>query len=76
MLRAARAGGGATLRVVEMPAGKDPADLIAAGEADAFRERLDRMPCRSRSFRFGAFLPMQTWTLRQGGIAHSKRRPD
>jgi DNA primase len=41
MLRAARAGGGATLRVVEMPAGKDPADLIAAGEADAFRERLD-----------------------------------
>jgi DNA primase len=41
MLRAARAGGGATLRVVEMPPGKDPADLIAAGEADAFRERLD-----------------------------------
>jgi DNA primase len=41
MLRAARAGGGATLRVVEMPAGKDPADLIAAGEADAFRERLE-----------------------------------
>ncbi len=41
MLRAARTGGGATLRVVEMPAGKDPADLIAAGEADAFRERLD-----------------------------------
>jgi DNA primase len=42
MLRAARTGGGATLRVVEMPAGKDPADLIAAGEADSFRERLDR----------------------------------
>jgi DNA primase len=41
MLRAARTGGGATLRVVEMPAGKDPADLIAAGEADAFRQRLD-----------------------------------
>jgi DNA primase len=45
MLRAARAGGGATLRVVEMPAGKDPADLIAEGEADAFRERLqDALP--------------------------------
>ena len=45
MLRAARAGGGATLRVVEMPAGKDPADLIAAGEADAFRERVqDALP--------------------------------
>jgi DNA primase len=45
MLRAARAGGGATLRVVEMPAGKDPADLIAEGEGDAFRERLqDALP--------------------------------
>jgi DNA primase len=42
MLRAARTGGRAALRVVEMPAGKDPADLIAAGEADSFRERLDR----------------------------------
>ncbi len=42
MLRAARTGGGASLRVVEMPDGKDPADLIAAGEADSFRERLDR----------------------------------
>jgi DNA primase len=41
MLRVARAGGGATLRVVEMPAGKDPADLIAAGEAESFRKRLD-----------------------------------
>jgi DNA primase len=41
MLRAARTGGDAVLRVVEMPEGKDPADLIAAGEADAFRERLD-----------------------------------
>ncbi len=42
MLRAARTGGGVALRVVEMPAGKDPADLIAAGEAEAFRGRLDR----------------------------------
>jgi DNA primase len=41
MLRAARTGGGVTLRVVEMPPGKDPADLIAAGEADSFRQRLD-----------------------------------
>jgi DNA primase len=41
MLRAARTGGRAALRVVEMPTGKDPADLIAAGEADSFRERLD-----------------------------------
>ena len=40
MLRAARTSGGATLRVVEMPAGKDPADLIAAGEAESFRGRL------------------------------------
>jgi DNA primase len=42
MLRAARTASGAALRVVEMPAGKDPADLIAAGEAESFRERLDR----------------------------------
>jgi DNA primase len=42
MMRAARTSEGVTLRVVEMPAGKDPADLIAAGEADAFRDRLDR----------------------------------
>jgi DNA primase len=42
MLRAARTGGRAALRVVEMPAGRDPADLIAAGEADSFRERVDR----------------------------------
>jgi DNA primase len=41
MLRAARTGGGAALHVVEMPEGKDPADLIAAGEADSFRKRLD-----------------------------------
>jgi DNA primase len=27
--------------VVEMPSGKDPADLIAAGEADLFRERVE-----------------------------------
>lgn len=42
MLRAARTGGRAELRVVEMPAGKDPADLIGAGEEGSFRERLDR----------------------------------
>ena len=41
MLRVAEAGGGVLLRVVEMPAGRDPADLIAAGEADAFRERIE-----------------------------------
>jgi DNA primase len=41
MVRVAGAGGEAVLRVVEMPEGKDPADLIAAGEADSFRERLD-----------------------------------
>jgi DNA primase len=41
MMRAARTGEGISLRVVEMPAGKDPADLIAAGEADAFRKRVD-----------------------------------
>ena len=41
MLRVAEAGGDVFLRVVEMPAGRDPADLIAAGEADAFRERIE-----------------------------------
>jgi DNA primase len=41
MLRVAEAGGDAVLRVVAMPAGKDPADLIAAGEADVFRERIE-----------------------------------
>jgi DNA primase len=41
MLRVAEAGGDVVLRVVEMPAGRDPADLIAAGEADAFRERIE-----------------------------------
>jgi DNA primase len=40
MLRVARTG--SALHVVEMPEGKDPADLIAAGEADSFRERLER----------------------------------
>jgi DNA primase len=40
MLRVARTG--AALHVVEMPEGKDPADVIAAEEADSFRERLDR----------------------------------
>lgn len=41
MLRVAEAGGDVFLRVVEMPAGRDPADLIAAGEADVFRERIE-----------------------------------
>jgi DNA primase len=41
MVRVAGAGGEAVLRVVEMPEGKDPADLIAAGEADVFRERVE-----------------------------------
>ena len=41
MMRAARTGAGISLRVVEMPLGKDPADLIAAGEVDAFRARLE-----------------------------------
>jgi DNA primase len=41
MVRVAGVGGDAILRVVEMPEGKDPADLIAAGEADAFRERVE-----------------------------------
>ena len=36
MLRAARASGDMQLHVVEMPAGQDPADLIAARGADAF----------------------------------------
>jgi DNA primase len=40
MLRAARTG--ANLRVVEMPEGKDPADLLALGDADSFRSLLDR----------------------------------
>jgi len=53
MLRAARTGGRAALRVVEMPAGKDPADLIAAGEAEAFRERLE------------AALPMMQFQVRR-----------
>ena len=36
MLRAARASGDMQLHVVEMPAGQDPADLIAERGADAF----------------------------------------
>jgi DNA primase len=42
MLRAARTGEGVSLKVVEMPDGNDPADLLAAGEADSFRELLER----------------------------------
>jgi DNA primase len=42
MLRAARTGGGAALRAVEMPDGKDPADLLAAGDAESVRALLDR----------------------------------
>jgi DNA primase len=42
MLRAAQIVGDAELLVVEMPPGNDPADLIAAGETESFRERLDR----------------------------------
>ena len=43
MLRAARAGAGqgVELRVVEMPEGSDPADLLAAGEGPSVRELLD-----------------------------------
>jgi DNA primase len=43
MLRAARTVGDAELLVVEMPAGKDPAELIAAGETEFFRRRLDKV---------------------------------
>jgi DNA primase len=39
MLRVARAGG--DLHVVDMPEGKDPADLVASGEVDGFVARLD-----------------------------------
>jgi DNA primase len=39
MLRVARSGG--DLRVVDMPEGKDPADLVASGEVDSFVARLD-----------------------------------
>jgi DNA primase len=53
MLRAARTVGDAELLVVEMPEGKDPAELIAAGEADSFRRRLDRV------------LPMTQFQLRR-----------
>jgi DNA primase len=44
MLRAARAadGAGIELLVVSMPDGRDPADLVAQGGAEAFRHLLDR----------------------------------
>jgi DNA primase len=44
MLRAARAAGdrGVELRVVEMPEGADPAELVQQGSADAFVSRLER----------------------------------
>jgi DNA primase len=44
MLRAARAAGdrGLELRVVEMPEGRDPADLVASGAAEDFLSRLER----------------------------------
>jgi DNA primase len=43
MLRATRSAAdkGVELRMVEMPAGNDPADMLAAGGADDFRRRLD-----------------------------------
>ena len=40
MLRAAQHGG-VELRAVEMPEGSDPADLLAAGGAEAFAKRLE-----------------------------------
>jgi DNA primase len=44
MLRAARLAEdrGVDLRVVDMPEGTDPADLVAADGADAFTERMER----------------------------------
>jgi DNA primase len=44
MLRAARAAGdrGVERRVVEMPEGADPAELVQQGSADAFVSRLER----------------------------------
>jgi DNA primase len=44
MLRAARLAEdrGVDLRVVDMPEGTDPADLVNQGGADAFKERMDR----------------------------------
>jgi DNA primase len=41
MLRVARTGG-RMLHVVEMPEGKDPADLVASGDFDSFVARLNR----------------------------------
>jgi DNA primase len=44
MLRAARSAGdrGVELRVVQMPEGKDPAELLAESGAEGFGERLER----------------------------------
>jgi DNA primase len=42
MLRAARGAQGTQLHVVELPAGRDPADLIATEGHEAFHERLTR----------------------------------
>jgi DNA primase len=44
MLRAARLAEdrGVDLRVIDMPEGTDPADLVNQGGADAFKERMDR----------------------------------
>jgi DNA primase len=44
MLRAARAASdrGLELRVVGMPEGRDPADMLAEGDADSFFSRLER----------------------------------
>jgi DNA primase len=44
MLRAARSASdrGVELRVVQMPEGRDPAELLAESGADGFRERLER----------------------------------
>jgi DNA primase len=41
MLRAARAGAGTQLRVVEMPEGRDPAELLAASGPSAFHELVE-----------------------------------
>jgi DNA primase len=44
MLRAARLAEdrGVDLRVIDMPEGTDPADLVSQGGADAFKERMER----------------------------------
>jgi DNA primase len=41
MMRVARGRPDASLRVVAMPSDKDPADLIASGEAETLRQRID-----------------------------------